>query len=80
MDFNFGSKPFKFAVPPNFVAVNDAPSNYVSSNTSGTSAPALDHLVSNAPLALIIEVWIFFPFMEIHYLKLLIQLFKVKLL
>lgn len=55
MDFNFGSKPFKFAVPPNFVAVNDAPSNYVSSNTSGTSAPALDHLVSNAPLALIIE-------------------------
>ena len=60
MEFNFGSKPFKFAVPPNFVAVNDAPSNYVSSNTSGTSAPALDHLVSNAPLALIIEVWIFF--------------------
>lgn len=56
MEFNFGSRPFKFAVPQNFIAINQAPSNCVSSNTTGTMTPAPDRLVANAPQALIIEV------------------------
>lgn len=56
MEFNFGSKPFKFAVPPDFIAIDQAPSSCVFSNTSGTLAPAPDRLVANAPQALIIEV------------------------
>jgi len=54
MEFNFGDRPFKYALPPNHVGVGQAPSNCVSSNRP-TCTPSLDRLVSNAPLALIIE-------------------------
>ena len=58
MDFNFGSRPFAFAPPLHYTAVNQAPIPCTVNNINNgyVVSPQTMTLKSNSPQAIIIEV------------------------
>lgn len=61
MSFNFGDKPFKYALPQGYQAINTAPKNVIVSNSSsGDASSSSSKPANNAPQAIIIEVFIHF--------------------
>ncbi|CAH0554042.1 unnamed protein product [Brassicogethes aeneus] len=56
MSFNFGDKPFKHSLPPNYSPVISAPKEKVSTNTNAqNSSSQTAKIINNAPQAIIIE-------------------------
>ncbi|GLV36238.1 Dead-box-1 [Carabus blaptoides fortunei] len=55
MSFNFGDKPFKFALPQGYQVINTAPKNVVVTNSSSGDASTASKPANNAPQAIIIE-------------------------